>query len=257
MKNEKNVSKSGKCIHDGHRKRLLETVNKIGLDNLSDVQALEYILFLVFPRGDVNPLAHRLLERFGHVSTVLEADVEDLKMVEGMGETSAKKLHSLLEIFYFYSLDKGKTNPIKTSGDLYDRFEQLLRYRSQEEVYILGINQRGQACKERKIAEGNFSEVNVDVKDITLYVTTYKVSSLIVVHNHPNGNCNPSIADFETTHKFEEIFKVIGCRIQDSLIVGNDGIYSLISKEVIRRFRIDEKSNYQIGNQGGSKQKIV
>ena len=60
-----------KTMHDGHRKRLTATVHKVGLDGLSDVQALEYILFYIFPRGDVNPLAHRLLSRFNNVPTVL------------------------------------------------------------------------------------------------------------------------------------------------------------------------------------------
>ena len=257
LKNEKNVKVSGKCIHDGHRKRLINTVNKVGLDNLSDVQALEYILFLIFPRGDVNPLAHRLLDRFGHVSTVLEADIEDLKMVEGMGETSAMKLHSLLEIFYYYSLDKGRVSHAKTSGELYDRFEQMLRYRGQEEVYIIGISPRGEATSERKIAEGNFSEVNIDIKDIALYLTTYKVTSVIIVHNHPNGNCLPSPADFDTTEKFREMFKFVGCKIQDSLIVGIDGIYSIVSKEVVRRFKVNEKSKLQSQNQDNPKKMII
>ena len=90
------MSEKKKCIHDGHRKRLIDTVNKAGLDTLSEVQALEYILFFIFPRGDVNPLAHRLLDRFGDIATVLDAPIEDLVMVEGMGETSAKKMHSSL-----------------------------------------------------------------------------------------------------------------------------------------------------------------
>ena len=81
----------GKCIHDGHRKRLTETVNRVGLDGLSNIQVLEYILFFIFPRGDVNPLAHRLLDRFENVYTVLEASVEDLMDVKGIGEMAAQK----------------------------------------------------------------------------------------------------------------------------------------------------------------------
>ena len=80
-----------KCVHDGHRKRLLDTVNAVGLIGLSDIQALEFILFFIIPRGDVNPLAHRLLDRFKNVPTVLDASVEDLMEVKGVGETAAKR----------------------------------------------------------------------------------------------------------------------------------------------------------------------
>ena len=52
-------------MHAGHRNRLLNTIYAVGIENVSDVQAMEFILFYIFPRGDVNPLAHRLLYEFG------------------------------------------------------------------------------------------------------------------------------------------------------------------------------------------------
>lgn len=58
-------------IHRGHRVRLINTVDKCGLDGLSDIQVLEFFLFFVFPRRDVNPLAHRLLDKYKSISGVL------------------------------------------------------------------------------------------------------------------------------------------------------------------------------------------
>ena len=216
---------------------MIDTVYNVGLDGLSDIQMLEYILFFVFPRGDVNPLAHRLLDRFHNISTVLEAPIEDLQMVKGMGETSAKKLHSIIEIFYVYALDKGKASPSKTAGELYDYLEQLLRFRTSEEVYIIGISPKGEALKERRLAVGSFQKVSIDIKDVALYIATYKVSRAIIVHNHPNGTCYPSQDDYQTTAKFKELLKVAGCTLTDSLIVGSDGLYSIESDTVKRYFK--------------------
>ena len=230
------MSEKKKCIHDGHRKRLINTVEKAGIENLSEVQALEYILFFIFPRGDVNPLAHRLLDRFANISTVLDAPVEDLKMVEGMGETSAKKLHSLLDIFYLYSLDKGSMAPYKTIGELYDYMEEILRFKPNEEIYVIGINNKGNACKERKLAQGSFSEVKIDMKEIALYITTYNVNRIIIVHNHPNGKGYPSQADKDSTEKLKQICRGVGCELIDSLIVGQDGIWSVFNDEIKRYF---------------------
>lgn len=69
-------------IHAGHRERLLDTVIKCGIDNISEVQAVEFILCYIFPRGDVNPLAHRLLEKYRNIPTILEASIEDLASVK-------------------------------------------------------------------------------------------------------------------------------------------------------------------------------
>ena len=85
------MAKDESNIHAGHRERLIETVHKVGLTEISSIQAMEFILCYIFPRGDVNPLAHRLLDKFKKISFVLDASVEDLCEVKGMGQLSAKK----------------------------------------------------------------------------------------------------------------------------------------------------------------------
>lgn len=67
-----------KNIHEGHRERLMELAVKAGFENLSAIKKDEVVLCYIFPRGDVNPLAHRLLDRYKNLSTILEAPVEDL-----------------------------------------------------------------------------------------------------------------------------------------------------------------------------------
>ena len=224
-------------IHEGHRKRLIETVYKVGLDNLSDVQALEFILFYIFPRGDVNPLAHRLLERFHNTATILEASVEDLMEVEGMGKTSSQKLHSLLEILYYYTLQKSNTQDcLKTLGDFYDYIEQLLRYRMEEELYLFGVNSSGEVVKGRRFARGSLDMVRIELRDIALYISTYKVKAVFLVHNHPEGSCKASTQDEISYEKLKGVFNFSGCKLLDSLVVGKDGIYSMEKHSMQRIF---------------------
>lgn len=226
-----------KTMHDGHRKRLTATVHKVGLDGLSDIQALEYILFFIFPRGDVNPLAHRLLARFNDVPTVLEASVEDLMEVKGMGEASAQKLQSLLEIFYYYTQTKAcNGNELKTMGDFYDYLEQLLRFRTNEELFIFGVNNMGEVVQGRRFSRGDGVHVEIDMKEIALYISTHKVQAVFVVHNHPTGSAKESGLDRETFMKLKEAFKFQGCSLIDSIIVGKDGIYSMTNKGFVRLF---------------------
>ena len=226
-----------KNIHDGHRVRLINTVNNVGLDGLSDIQALEYILFFIFPRGDVNPLAHRLLDRFGCLPYILEASVEDLMEVKGMGETSAMKLHSLLEIYNYYLNKKMEKINIPSSIAGFSAYlESLLRWKTQEEVYIFGLNPKGEITQGRKFSKGTGSMVVLDMTKVALYLSSHKVSSAFVVHNHPQGKAAPSHDDLVTYERLKGVFLMAGCRLLDSFIVGDDGVFSMENSKIVRKF---------------------
>lgn len=226
-----------KGMHDGHRKRLVDLVDRVGIDCVTEIQAIEYVLFYIFPRGDVNPLAHRLLDRFGNFSTIMEASVEDLKVVKGMGETSAKKLHALLEIFFFYTQEKVADNGVlKSIGEFYDYIDQLLRFRTEEELLLFGVNSLGEVIKGRRFGKGNHNMVGINLADISLFLSTYKVGGVILVHNHPNGSAKPSTHDCQTFEQLKGKFKFSGCSLLDMLIVGIDGIYSMGSECFKRLF---------------------
>ena len=76
-------------IHRGHRDRVKQEFLRGGLGPFSDVRALELLLFYALPQGDVNPLAHALLDRFGSLAGVLDADLADLRTVPGIGDHTA------------------------------------------------------------------------------------------------------------------------------------------------------------------------
>ena len=80
---------AAESIHKGHRERLKQRFLEEGLDNFTDIQVLELLLFYAIPRSDTNPIAHSLLEHFGSLSRVLEADVEELKKVPGIKDHAA------------------------------------------------------------------------------------------------------------------------------------------------------------------------
>ena len=85
-------------IHKGHRERLKERFLKEGLDNFTDIQALELLLFYAIPQRDTNPIAHELLSRFGSLSQVLEAEAESLKTVPYIGDNAATLLRLVTEL---------------------------------------------------------------------------------------------------------------------------------------------------------------
>ena len=182
-----------KNIHEGHRERLMELAVKAGFENLSAIQKVEVVLCYIFPRGDVNPLAHRLLDRYKNLSTILEAPVEDLQMVKGIGKVAALKLHTLLNIYTDYLNDK-MINQYKnaTFGEICDYLESLVRFKRTEELHIIGINPKNEIVGDRCLAKGNVRLVAVEMIDIAYFIATYKVSAVLLAHNHPYGSCHPS-----------------------------------------------------------------
>ena len=101
--------------HDGHRKRLREQFTREGLDPFTEIQALELILFPIIPRRDTNPIAHDLLDRFGSFAQVLEAPVEELKKVDGIGDNAAAYLHMILDAGRYYQISRSRQCKILSS----------------------------------------------------------------------------------------------------------------------------------------------
>ncbi len=93
-------------LHKGHRKRLMDTF--IAGGRLTEIQALELLLFYCIPRVDTNELSHRLLNRFGGIFEVLNADVDEIAEIPGMGISSAKKLHYIGYLISGFSEEKRK-----------------------------------------------------------------------------------------------------------------------------------------------------
>lgn len=93
-------------IHTGHRQRLKERFLKEGLDHFDEHQVLELLLFYCIPRIDTNPLAHALLERFGSLAQVLEAPVEELEKVPGIGSNAATFLSLTTAVGRYYLVNR-------------------------------------------------------------------------------------------------------------------------------------------------------
>ena len=119
-----------------------------GLDNFHDYQVLEYALSFVIPYKDVNPLAHELINKFGSLGGVLEADEEDLMSVEGIGEVTAHFLTSILKIYHFYEKEKAKQITVLSSPQLTVNFvKSFLKGKLLEELYVVCLTPKSKVVK--------------------------------------------------------------------------------------------------------------
>ena len=224
-------------IHEGHRTRLFETAERVGIENLDKIQALEAILCLVFPRGDVNPLAHRILDKYKNITHAVSAPIEDLVRVKGMGRKSAIKFRTVYGICRVINDERTQS---KRKAENYDQIcdfiEGIFRYEDKEVCYVLGFGANNDMLSYRPIAEGDVNKVEINLAELIYFITSVKPEKVIIAHNHPNGYCMPSTQDLNSYARLKNLIEFAGCLLVDSMIIGSDGIYSIEYEKMLRIF---------------------
>ena len=215
-------------IHDGHRKNLRNSFLSVGLEGKTEHQALELLLTYSIPRIDVNPIAHDLINTFGSLAGVIDADVKDLVKVNYISENSAVLIKMIPQIAKLYEKSLLKKKPlIKTLADVRTYMSPFLRYEKNEVVYVLLLDPHLQLIKHIKLSEGSTFSAKLDVRKLIQDVLQYSAKQILLVHNHPSGSAEASRTDVETTHSIEALLGPLEVNLADHIIFAGEDIYSL------------------------------
>jgi DNA repair protein RadC len=211
----------------GHRNRLRDLVEKVGLKNLSIYQQMEYILFYVVPRVNTTDIAHKLIDTYGTISGVMKVPVVELEKVPGLGHNSAMQLSHFCQIIELYNVDKAcQFKKILSLGDITEFLLNLFKEKQEEWVYGIALDKNFNFISYKNFASGTEDNVNFNKFDVITFATTYKAKNIIICHNHPKSISYPSQNDNDTTKQLQVALGYVGVNLVDSVIVGIDGIYS-------------------------------
>lgn len=211
----------------GHRNRLRELVEKVGLGNLSVYQQMEYILFYVVPRVNTTDIAHNLIDTYGTISGVLKAPVVELETISGLGHDSALQLSHLCQIFELYNVDKScQFKKILSLNDISSFLLNLFKKKQEEWVYGIAMDKNFNFVCYKKLASGMQDSVNINKFDVITFATSNRAKNVIICHNHPKSLSNPSQSDNDTTKQLQVALACVGVNLVDSIIAGTDGLYS-------------------------------
>lgn len=214
-------------IHDGHRQRLKQRFLEEGLDHFSQVQVLELLLFYAIARKDTNPIAHALLDRFGSLAQVLEAPVEELRKVPGVGDSAATLIHLAKELGRYYQVSRGSNVCILPTLD--DCAHYLIPYfygRTLETVYLLCLDAKCKVLCCREIGEGSVNSAGISVRKVVETALGANASSVVLAHNHPSGLAIPSNEDIHTTRRIAAALRSVEIQLVDHIIVGDEDYIS-------------------------------
>ena len=211
----------------GHRERLRERFREQGFDSFQDYEVLELLLFYALPRIDTKPLAKKLLNEFGSVNAVLEAEPEQL-IEAGVTENTALFLNLIAKVQKDYAISKKKQKTIvRSTVDAGQACISLFRNQLEESVRMLCLDARGKVVKWSEVAKGDVNAVHFPVRKIVETAVLSKAVSVILTHNHPGGTLSPSREDLDATEAAKAALGTIGVRLLDHLIVSGEDYYSL------------------------------
>jgi DNA repair protein RadC len=227
------------AMHDGHRQRLKDRFLLEGLDNFDELQVLELLLFYAIPRVDTNPMAHRLLKRFGSLSQVLEAPAEELLRVGGIGEHSAVLLNLINQMSRFYLMDRAKREKVLPTIEDCARYLQSYFYgRTRETVFLLCLDAKCKALCCKEMGEGSVNSAGISVRKIVETALREGASSVVLAHNHPSGIAIPSPEDIHTTRRLAAALASVEIALADHIVVADDDYVSMVQSG----YRFDDVS---------------
>ena len=215
-------------VHDGHREKMRQRYLQHGLGNFAEHEALELLLYYAIPRRDTNPIAHTLMERYGSLSAVLAAPVEDLMQVDGIGESAAVLLHLAPQICAKARMADAERESVLSSVErmgayLLERFSD----ESNEVVYQLCLDRKGKLLACKRLSEGGVSGADLDVRRVVENAILTRASTVVLAHNHPSGVALPSAADVEATVRAAAALATVGVELTDHIIVADGDFVSL------------------------------
>ena len=215
-------------IHDGHRQRLKNRFLNEGLDNFEPLQVLELLLFYAIPRQDTNPIAHALLDHFGTLAQVMEAPVEELRKVPGMGDSAATFLSLVTSASRYYLKVESRKNDILTNVEQYGKYLLHCFYgKRNETVFLLCLDAKCKvlACKE--VGEGSVNSAAVPIRRIVEMALAANATTVVLAHNHPSGLALPSGEDRLTTRRLAVALAAVDIELADHLVVADNDYVSL------------------------------
>jgi DNA repair protein RadC len=225
---------------EGHRARLRAKYSKVGLAGLNDYEIVELILTLGQPRKDCKPAAKEAIKRFKDLRGVLDASDEKLHEIPGIGPANSFGLRLVRELSSEYLREKvvGKL-ALNSEKAVYEYLYQSMAGLQKEVFRVLFLNSQNQLKEIQDISQGTVNASAVFAREVMESAIKYRATALIFVHNHPSGNTSPSQDDKAITRELILASSVMGLKVLDHIIIGDNCHFSFASQGLIQKYEAE------------------
>jgi len=201
-----------------------------GAETLSELELLEMILYAGSPRRDTKPLAKDLIRHFGSLSAVLRAPQRQLIAVDGVGEAAISAIRIVEAAGLHLSHSDISNRPILTSWSAVQHYcVTLLGHEPVEHFIMLCLDNRNRLIAEEMLSRGTVDQTPVYVREVINSALKHHAKAVILVHNHPSGEREPSRADIDMTAELKAALALVTVTLHDHLIVAGQDVVSFKS----------------------------
>jgi DNA repair protein RadC len=217
---------------EGERPR--ERLLRLGAQSLTDAELVAILLRVGVQGKSAVELARHILKKFGSLRSLSEAPLTALLEIKGLKGAKTAQLAAAMEVARRISLpDVRNRIMIKSTREASDYFRSRLQGLSEEHFRALFMNRRGALLEDALIAVGSVDQARPPIRLIVARVLQSNASSVIVAHNHPSGEAEPSESDRIFTEDLFAALKPIGVKLLDHLVIGNDSAFSFADSGIM------------------------
>lgn len=207
----------------GHRQRLRDKYQTRGIDALSDDEVLELLLTLGTPRKGCKNTARALLQECGTLTEVLEASPDTLQQVKGVGAQNSFALSFIHDVARrFLSQRIINRNYLHSSRQVADYLNHAMRHLSREVFKVIYLDSAFAILDTEILFEGTLATNTIYPRELIKASLARDAAALVIAHNHPSGNCEPSQADRDLTQTLFQACALLDIRLLDHLIIGSN-----------------------------------
>ncbi|HCJ11699.1 MAG: hypothetical protein A2Y14_03890 [Verrucomicrobia bacterium GWF2_51_19] len=215
--------------HAGHRAHLRQRFEKAGFKGFADHEIIELLLTLCIPRKDVKQQAKRLLKQFGNLKRILDADTDSLRAIEGIGSVTPIALKIIRHVATLYLEQDLHNDPLLNSSKKIEDFWRFRLGGERKEVFEVAYLDRAYKLLPNgieRLEEGTIDRAVVYPRKVVEAALKRSAAAIILVHNHPTGNTEPSENDKKVTFALDSACESLDIELVDHLIIADKETYS-------------------------------
>jgi len=216
------------------QERPRERLQKFGPEALSAQELLALVIGRGIPKKSVISIAQELLTRFGNVKAISQATIEELSQIKGIGLAKAAQIKACFELGKREDLELEMINfDIKNPESVVKAIRASIKDKAKEHFKLILLNPRNKIIRISTISIGTLNASLVHPREVFKDAIVHSAASVVLAHNHPSGDPEPSEDDVTITKRLIEAGKILGIEVIDHIIITKNGFFSFKEKGLI------------------------
>lgn len=216
------------------QERPRERLQKFGPEALSAQELLALVIGRGIPKKSVMNIAQELLAKFGNVKAISQATIEELSQIKGIGLAKAAQIKACFELGKREELEPELKNfDIKDPEAVVKAIRASIKDKAKEHFKLILLNPRNKIIGISTISIGTLNASLVHPREVFKDAITHSAASVVLAHNHPSGDPEPSEDDLKITQKLVESGKILGIEVLDHIVIGKNNFCSFKERGLI------------------------